>query len=146
MNRNSKWILPLVISAILGIIVGIFIFNGTISIALIGTPIIFATLFAGISLILLFIGAAFGVRKETKNNIRIYGNQIILGTSGTLVTGFLGLIFVTNLIAESLLPALLIAFGVFFFVFNYISLIALIVELVNDINIIKEDYCNYNER
>ena len=146
MNKNSRWTLPLIISAIIGIIVGIFIFNGTIGTDILEIPIVFATTFAGISLILLFIGAIFTVKKEKRKSMEEYGNPMILGAAGALVTGFFGLTNLAFLVAGSILTALLVTFGVFFFILNFISFICLIIELINDIYHEKEDYCNYESR
>ena len=146
MDRNKRWGFPFVIAAIIAIIVGIVVFNGTLAIEFLTTPIEFATIFAGISLILLFIGATFAVKKEARRKIEEYGIIIALGAIGTLITGFLGLTFLTILVAGSLLTALLIVFGVFFFILNFISLICLIIELLNGIYYEKDDFCNYENR
>ena len=143
MNRGNSWIIPAVIAAILGIIIGILFFNGTIAAIIIGTPIIFATIFAGVSLLLLFVGALVAVKREIRACICKYGNPLIVGTVGTLVTGFIALTAIELLAAGSFASALLLAFLAFFFIFAFIIFVLLVICLVNNYCYRKDDCCKF---
>ena len=144
MYRRNTWIIPAVVAAVLGIIIGILFFNGTIPVAIIATPIIFATVFAGVSLLLLFVAAAFVTKRETRECICEFGNPLIVGTVGTLVTGFIALTVISLLAAESFASALLLAFLGFFFIFAVIIFVLFVICLVNTYCYRKEDCCKFN--
>ena len=143
-NRNTNWTLPLVIAAIVGIIVGILFFNGTIVAGIIGTPILFATIFASVSLILLFLGVTFAERKDVKGALNEYGRPLLGGSVGTIVAGFFGLTFIASLVAGSIVAALLVSFGTFFFVLTFWSLVKLIICLIENLFGRREEYCNFD--
>lgn len=130
MCRNNVCIVPLVIAVILGIIIGALFFFGIILVTIIATPIIIALIFAVITLILLFVTAAFGMKKETKECICDFGRCIALGGLATFVTGFLALTFIGFLSAGSIVSALLIGIFGFGLILNFLSFAGLLVCLV----------------
>ena len=144
MNRRNAWILPVIVSAVIGIIVGILFYNAIISVEIIATPIIFATIFAVISLILLFLGISLTTRRDVKECINYNAKPLIVGIFGTLATGFIGLTFFATLVAGRFLIALLIGLGAFFFILTFITLVLLTICLVNNVWNKKDDNCKYD--
>ncbi len=153
MCKEDRCIVPLLISTILGILIGALFYTGTLAVSIIMTPIIFATVFAAVTLILLFVGATFATKKESKECICKYGGCIIFGGIGSLVADFLALTFFSSLASGNVLFAFLIGFAGLFFVFNLVSFVEILVCLVKG-NCDKDyedkvcckfdnDYCNY---
>ncbi len=132
MCKGNKCVIPMIISIILGFIAGVLFYTGTIAAALIQVPIIFATAFAGISLILLYVGIVFATKKETKECICDYGSCLLLGGIGSIFTGFFGLTVVSSLAATSAISAILVGLIGFFLVLNFLSIIDLFLCLIKD--------------
>ena len=150
MCRNyNVCILPVVVAIILGIIIGALFFAGTIVAGILETPIIIALIFAAITLILLFVVAAFANKEETKECVCEYGRCLALGIFVTLFTGFLALTFAATLVAGAVVSALLIGIFGFGLVLNFISFIGLLACLING-KCIRNSICckfenNYRE-
>ena len=131
MCRNyNVCILPVVVAVILGIIIGALFFVGTIAAGILAAPIIIALIFATITLILLFVIAAFENKKETKECVCEYGRCLALGAFVTLVTGFLALTFIATLAAGAIVSALLIGIFGFALILNLLSFVGLLVCLI----------------
>ena len=130
MCRNNLCVLPLVVAIILGIVIGALFFTGTIAVGIIAVPLVIGLVFAAITLILLYVTAAFGMKKEIKECVCDYGRCLLLGGFVTLVAGFIALIFIASLAAASILSALLIGVFGFAFILNFLSFVGLLVCLV----------------
>ena len=74
-RNNNVCLLPVVISVILGIVIGALVFGGTIATGILAVPIIIALIFSAITLILLFVATACSTRKETKECLCEYGGR-----------------------------------------------------------------------
>ena len=122
--------IPLVISIILGIIIGVLFFLGTITVASLAVPIVITLLMAGITLILLYVTVAFG-NKETKECVCEYGKCLLLGGIVAILAATLSLVFTASLTTGSIIFALLIGIGAFAIILNFLSFVGLIVCLVN---------------
>lgn len=129
-RNNNVCILPVVISVILGIVIGALVFGGTIATGILAVPIIIALIFSAITLILLFVATAFSTRKETKECLCEYGGCLALGAFVTLVFGFLAITFIASLVAASIVSALLIGFLGFGIILNLSSFVGLLVCLI----------------
>lgn len=130
MCRNNVCVLPFVIAVILGIIIGVLFFFGIIAAGIIAIPVSIALIFAAITLILLFVTEAFGMKKETKECICDFGRCLAIGTFVTLVTGFLSLTFVGALAVGSVLSAILIGVFGFAIILNFLSFVGLLACLI----------------
>ena len=129
-KNNNVCILPLIVAIILGIVIGALFFAGTIAAGIIAIPIVIALVFAAITLILLYVTAAFGMKKETKECVCEYGRCLSLGGFVTLVAGFIALTAVGSLVAASVVSALLIGILGFGLILNLLSFVGLIVCLI----------------
>ena len=141
MCKNNVCILPIAISVLLGIVIGVLFYAGTITTDIIAVPILIATAFAAVSLILLYITAVFSNKKEIKECVCEYGKCLFLGGTITLIIGFIALIFTATIATGSILSAILIGAGAFGIVLNIISFFDLFVCLVKNNCYIKNDYC-----
>ena len=105
MCKNNVCILPVVVSIILGIVIGALFFAGTIAVGIIIIPLIIGIILAVINLILLYVTAAFGSKRETKECVCNYGGCLTLGAFVTLVSAFLALTFESSLVAGGIVSA-----------------------------------------
>ena len=137
-------ILPVVISVILGIVIGALFFAGTSAAGVIGVPLLIWIIFAIITLILLYNTVAFGTKKETKQCVCEYGRCLALGGFVTLVTSFLALTFVDTLVAGAIVSALLIGVFGFGLILNLLSFVGLLVCLVNNNCYRNNGYCKFD--
>ena len=143
-KNNNVCILPIVIAVILGIVIGALFFAGIITTEIIAIPIIIATVFAAVSLILLYVTAAFGFKKETKECVCEYGRCLIPGVALSLVSGFIALTFITTLTVGSILSAILIGIGAVGFILSFLSFFGLLVCLVNKNCYRNNIYCKFD--
>ena len=143
MCKDNKCIIPIIISIILGTVIGALFFIGTIPATILQVPIIFATAFAGVSLLLLFIIAAFAIKKEVRECICEYGKCLAAGGIGTLIIGFFALTLIASLVAGSVFAAILLGLGGFFLVLTLLSFIGLIFCLVYSNCPRKDCFCKY---
>lgn len=144
MCKEDRCIVPLLISTILGILIGALFYTGTLRVSIILIPIIFATVFAAITLILLFVGAIFATKKESKECIYKYGCCLIIGGIGSIITAFLALTFFDFLTAGNFLSAFLIGFEGLFFIFNFVSFIGILICLVQSNYVRNKKHCNFD--
>ena len=149
MCKNNVCILPVVVAIILGIVIGALFFAGVIAVEIIAVPLVIGIVFAVITLILLYVTAAFGMKKETKECVCDYGRCLALGGFVTLVSAFLALTFLASLIAGGIVSAILIGIFGFALILNFLSFVGLLVCLVRNNCYRKNMYCkfenNYNE-
>ena len=148
MCRNyNVCVLPLVVAIILGIIIGALFFAGIIAAGIIAVPLAIGLIFAAITLILLFVIAAFENKKETKECVCDYGRCLALGAFVTLDTGFIALTFLGALAAGAIVSALLIGIFAFALILNFLSFVGLLVCLINGKcrrNYINNICCKYD--
>lgn len=145
MCKNSNvCILPVVIAVILGIVIGALFFAGTIAAGIIAIPVVIATVFAAVSLILLYVIAAFGLKKETKECVCEFGRCLIAGGAISLIAGFIALTFIATLAAGSILSAILIGIGAFGFILSFLSFFGLLVCLVKNNCYRNNIYCKFD--
>ena len=149
MCKNNVCILPVVVAIILGIVIGALFFAGVIAVEIIAVPLVIGIVFAVITLILLYVTAAFGMKKETKECVCDYGRCLALGGFVTLVSAFLALTFLASLIAGGIVSAILIGIFGFALILNFLSFVGLLVCLVRNNCYRKNMYCkfenDYNE-
>ena len=149
MCKNNVCILPVVVAIILGIVIGALFFAGVIAVEIIAVPLVIGIVFAVITLILLYVTAAFGMKKETKECVCDYGRCLALGGFVTLVSAFLALTFLASLIAGGIVSAILIGIFGFALILNFLSFVGLLVCLVRNNCFRKNMYCkfenDYNE-
>ena len=149
MCKNNVCILPVVVAIILGIVIGALFFAGVIAVEIIAVPLVISIVFAVITLILLYVTAAFGMKKETKECVCDYGRCLALGGFVTLVSAFLALTFLASLIAGGIVSAILIGIFGFALILNFLSFVGLLVCLVRNNCYRKNMYCkfenDYNE-
>lgn len=149
MCKNNVCILPVVVSIILGIVIGALFFAGTIAVGIIIVPLIIGIVLAVINLILLYVTAAFGSKRETKECVCNYGGCLTLGAFVTLVSAFLALTFESSLVAGGIVSAILIGIFGFGLVLNFLSFVGLLVCLVRNNCYRKNMHCkfenDYNE-
>ena len=138
MCKEDRCVVPLLISIIFGILIGALFYTGTLATSIIITPIIFATVFATVTLILLFIGTIFATKKDSKECVCKYGGCIIFGGIGSLATDFLALTFFSSFASGNVLFAFLIGFAGLFFIFNFVSFIEILISLVQSNYIISK--------
>ena len=144
MCRNNECILPVIVAIILGVVIGALFFAGTIAAGIIAIPLIIGLFFSIITLILLFVTAAFGMKKETKECLCNFGRCLALGGFVTLISGILGLTFVGALAAGAIVSALLIGIFGYGLILNLLSFIGLLVCLINNNCYRKNIYCQFN--
>lgn len=145
MCEQNKCIVPIIISIIIGILAGVLFYTEIVTSAIIFIPVVFATVFAGVSLILLFIASVFAIKKEAKQCICENGNCVILGSVGTLITAITALAFTESLIAASILPAILIGALGFFFSLTFLSFIGLTLYLIKSNCYRRYEHCHYDD-
>ena len=149
MCKNNVCILPVVVAIILGIVIGALFFAGVIAVEIIAVPLVIGIVFAVITLILLYVTAAFGMKKETKECVCDYGRCLALGGFVTLVSAFLALTFLASLIAGGIVSAILIGIFGFALILNFLSFVGLLVCLVRNNCYRKNMHCkfenDYNE-
>ena len=149
MCRTNLCILPVVVAIILGIVVGVLFFVGTILAEIIALPIAIGLIFAMITLILLFVTVVFGTKKETKECICNYARCLAVGIFVVLVSGIISLTFIETIATGSIIAALLIGVFAFGIILNFLSFIGLFACLIKDNCYKKRDCCNivnnYNE-
>jgi len=136
-------ILPLIVSIILGVVIGALFFTGVIAVGILGIPIIVGIIFAIISLILLFVVAAFGIKKETKDCVCEYGSCLALGGLITLVSGFLVLTFIASLVAGAIISALLVGIFGFALILDFLSFVGILICLIRKNCKNKNTCCNF---
>lgn len=144
MCTKNRCIIPLIISVILGSIIGALFFTGTIAAATILTPIIFATVFAAISLILLFIIAAFAIKREVRECICEFGKCLAVGGIVTLIIGFILLAAIASIVAESIISAILVGLGAFGFILTFLSFIGLLFCLIRSNCMRAHECCKFD--
>ena len=130
MCRNNVCVLPLIVAIILGVVIGTLFFFGIIAVGIIAVPVILGLVFAAITLILLYVTAAFGMKKETKECICDYGRCLAIGGFVTLVAGFIALTAIGALAAGGILSAILIGIFGFALILNFLSSVGLLVCLL----------------
>ncbi len=149
MCKNNVCILPLVVSIILGIVIGALFFAGVIEVGVIAVPLVIGIIFATITLVLLYVTATFGIKKEIKECVCEYGRCLVLGEFVTLVSAFLALTFLDSLVVGGIVSAILIGIFGFALILNFISFVGLLVCLVTNNCYRKNMYCkfenDYNE-
>lgn len=149
MCKNNMCILPVVVAIILGIVIGALFFAGVIAVGIIAVPLVIGIVFATITLVLLYVTAAFAMKKETRECICDYGRCLALGGFITLVSTFLALTFLASLVAGGIVSAILIGIFGFALILNFLSFVGLLVCLVRNNCYRKNMYCkfenNYNE-
>lgn len=143
MCKNNVCILPLVVSIILGIVIGALFFAGVIAVGVIAVPLVIGIIFAAITLILLYVTATFGIKKETKECVCEYGRCLALGGFVTLVSSFLALTFLDSLVVGGIVSAILIGLFGFALILNFISFVGLLVCLVTNNCNRKNMHCKY---
>ena len=127
MCRNyNVCLLPGVVAAIFGIIIGVLFFLGTIAVEIIGTPIIISLIFAAVTLILLYVTAAFGEKKQLQECVCGYGRCLIFSGILALAASFIALILIDSLVAGSIGFAILIGIGGFAAILNFFSFVGLL--------------------
>ncbi len=137
-------ILPVVIAVILGVVIGALFFAGTIAAGVVGVPLLIGIIFAIITLILLYITAAFESKKETKGAMCEYGRCLGIGGFVTLVTSFLALTFIDTLATGAIVSALLIGVFGFGLILNFLSFVGLFVCLINNNCYRNNGYCKFD--
>ena len=149
MCKNNVCILPLVVSIILGVVIGALFFAGVIAVGVIAVPLVIGIIFAALTLILLYVTVAFVIKKETKECLCGYGRCLALGSFITLVSAFLALTFLASLVAGGIISAILIGIFGFALILNFLSFVGLLVCLVRNNCFRKNLYCkfenDYNE-
>ena len=130
MCRTNLCILPIVVAAILSIVVGALFFVGIIAAEFVAIPVAIGLIFASITLILLFVTAAFGTKKEIKECICDYGKCLSIGAFITMMAGIIALTFIGTLAIGSIVSALLIGVFAFGIILNFLSFIGLVMCLL----------------
>lgn len=143
MCKNNVCILPVVVSIIIGIVIGALFFAGVIDTEIIAVPLVIGIIFAAITLVLLYVTAAFGIKKETKECICDYGRCLSLGGFVTLVSAFLALTFEASLVVGGIVSAILIGIFGFALILNFLSFIDILICLVRNNCYRKNMYCKY---
>lgn len=130
MCRNNVCILPVIVAIVLGIVIGALFFVGTIVTGILAIPVSIGLIFAAITLILLFVAATFGFKKETKECVCEYGRCLTLGIFVTIIAGILILTFLASLVAGGIISALLVGIFAFGLILNIWSFIGFIICLI----------------
>lgn len=139
MCKKNRCLILSVISALIGIIVGVLIFVGIIATALLQIPLIFVVAFAGLALILLFLASVFADKREAKECVCENGICLTIGTIGTLITSIIALTLLATLAAGSIGTAILLGLVTFFFILTLLNFIGLILCLIK--SILRKEKC-----
>ena len=143
MNRVSdRIIVTAIIAVIIGIVLGILFFNGIVLATTLAELTSFVIPITLIELILLFVLAGFGNRKETRRPVREYGTSILWSGILSLILGITILVLVGIIVADALWFAILIGLSAAAFTWNYLLFIGLFNTIIK-LNILKseEPFC-----